>query len=223
VGELLTAPDLEVVVTDVPAPRASLRRGRPTITALTAVDEATARHFWGLYLEAFGPLRARAAARQVLHEDEFFEEMVDPRIWKYVAWDEAGRAVGMTTLTKDLATVPWISPEFYEAHYPEHFARDAVYYLGFTLVQKGSRGVLSFAAMIEAVVHRLAEARAVCGYDICAFNNESFRFADNIAAMLQRGGEDVTMDRVDSQTYYVADLSRHLDLRQTTVLDLTSR
>jgi hypothetical protein len=35
--------------------------------------------FWELYVAAFGPLRTRAAARQVLHEDEFFEEMADPR------------------------------------------------------------------------------------------------------------------------------------------------
>jgi hypothetical protein len=230
VGDLLTDParalqDLQVLHPAQATDRAPLPRrgGRPTVTALTAVDEATARHFWRLYLEAFGPLRTRAAARQVLHEDEFLEEMVDDRVWKYIAWDDKGTAIGMTTLTRHLETVPWISPEFYQARYPEHFARQAVYYLGFTLVGKGARGVLSFAAMIEAVVERLAADRAVCGYDICAFNNESIRFADNIEAMLRRGGEAVTMDRLDSQTYYVADLSRHLATSQTTVLDLTAR
>jgi hypothetical protein len=197
--------DLQVLRDDlqvVPSPR----RGRPEVTALTALDEATARPFWDLYLASFGPLRTRAAARQVLHEAEFFEEMTDPRVWKYVAWDATGRAVGLTTLTRDLETVPWISPEYYQARYPGHFARQAVYYLGFTLVQKGSRNVLSFAAMIEAVVERLRADRAVCGYDICAFNNEAMRFAENIESMLNRSGL-VPVERLDSQTYYVADLS----------------
>ena len=30
-------------------------------------------------------------ARQLLHEHEFMEEMRDPRVHKYVAWDDAAR------------------------------------------------------------------------------------------------------------------------------------
>lgn len=182
------------------------RTGRFAVSALTALDEATARPFWDLYLASFGPLRTRAAARQVLHEDEFFQEMVDPRVWKYVACDADGQAVGLTTLTRDLETVPWISPEYYQARFPQHFARRAVFYLGFTLVQRGTRNVGAFTAMIEAVAERVRESRGICGYDICAFNNESMRFADNIESMLNRG-RTVPVERLDSQTYYVADLS----------------
>ena len=48
----------------------------------------------------------------------------------------------MSTLTRHLETVPWISPEYFAYHFPEHTARDAVYYLGFTLVSRtaGRRG-----------------------------------------------------------------------------------
>jgi hypothetical protein len=189
-------------VETVPDPRPS----RFTVTALTALDEATARPFWDLYLTSFVPLRTRAAARQVLHESEFLEEMVDARVWKYVARDAEGRAVGLSTLTRDLETVPWISPEYYQARFPQHAARQAVFYLGFTLVQKGTRNVGAFTAMIEAVAERVRSSRGVCGYDICAFNNESMRFADNIESMLNRGGT-VPVERLDTQTYYVADLS----------------
>ncbi|MCW2622738.1 MAG: uncharacterized protein JWL64_2340 [Frankiales bacterium] len=197
--------DLQVIH-DLAVQVSPARRGRPEVVALTVLDEDTARPFWDLYLQSFGPLRTRAAARQVLHEAEFFAEMTDHRVWKYVARDEQGRAIGLTTLTRDLETVPWISPEYYQGRYPSHFARQAVYYLGFTLVKRGSRNVLSFAAMIEAVVERLRADRAVCGYDICAFNNEAMRFAENIEAMLNRDGL-VPVERLDSQTYYVADLS----------------
>jgi hypothetical protein len=173
---------------------------------LTELDEATAQMFWGLYAAAFEPLRTRAAARQVLHEDEFLEEMVDARVWKYVIHDVTGQAVGLTTLTKHLETVPWISPEYYEARYPQHFARQAVYYLGFSLVAKGARHLSGFATMLDAVAERVAEDRAVCGYDICAFNNQAMRFDEHIETMLNRCRR-VPVERLDTQTYYVADLS----------------
>ncbi|MGZ4524317.1 MAG: hypothetical protein ACXVXO_13025, partial [Mycobacteriaceae bacterium] len=76
------------------------------------MDDLTAQMFYDLYLAAFGPMRTRAAARNVLHQDEFFAEMNDTRVSKYVAWDADGRAVGLTTLTNDLHSVPWISPEY---------------------------------------------------------------------------------------------------------------
>ena len=192
----------DLTVAHVPRPRTA----RQSVTVLSALDEQTARMFWELYLGAFGPLRTRAAARQVLDEDEFFTEMVDPRVWKYVVYDAAGQPVGLTTLTKHLETVPWISPEYYEARYPQHFARQAVFYLGFTLVAKGARHLSSFATMLDAVAQRVIADRGVCGYDICAFNNEAMRFDVNIEAMLNRAAH-IPVERLDSQTYYVADCS----------------
>ena len=35
--------------------------------------------------------------------------MADPRVDKYVAWESAPQPVGITTLTKHLEAVPWIS------------------------------------------------------------------------------------------------------------------
>jgi len=190
----------DLTVAHVPRPRA----GRQQVTVLTVLDEPTARMFWELYVTAFGPLRTRAAQRQVLHEDEFYEEMNDPRVWKYVVYDSSGQPVGLSTLTKHLDAITWISPEYYAARYPQHYARQAVYYLGFALVAKGARHLSSFATMIEAIAQRVIDDRAVCGYDICAFNNEAMRFDANIEAMLNRGRR-VPVERLDAQTYYIAD------------------
>jgi hypothetical protein len=132
--------------------------------------------------------------------------MNDPRVWKYVVYDRTGEAVALSTLTKHLETITWISPEYYEARYPQHAARQAIYYLGFTLVAKGARHLSHFATMLEAMSQRVSEDRGVCGYDICAFNNEAMRFDENIEAMLNRTGH-VPVERLDAQTYYVADFS----------------
>ena len=174
-----------------------------SVTAETTVDDASAQMFYDLYLAAFAPMRACAAARNVLHRDEFFAEMVDPRVSKYVAWAAAGQPVGLTTLTNDLHSVPWVSPEYFAAQYPEHTARNAVYYLGFTLVHPDARRGTTFTDMIGHVLARLVTDRAVVGCDICAFNNTEHSFDQSIITMLTASAE-VTVEVLDTQTYYSA-------------------
>jgi hypothetical protein len=156
--------------------------------------------FYPMYVAAFDPLRTVAAARHVLSAEEFAAEMADPRIDKYVVWDDEDMPVAMTTLATDLAAVPWISPEYFAAKYPEHLARGAVFYLGYTLVAPGGRrrpGV--FPLMIQRMMRRLIEANAVCGFDVCA-HNDTHGIGRQVAAMCRAGNADIA--KLDTQTYY---------------------
>lgn len=172
----------------------------PAVTIEETVDEETAQDYYALYRQTFGELATRAVARQVLHESEFLEEMRDPRVHKYVA-RLGEQIVGMSTLTADLETVPWISPDYFAHHYPEHTARRAVYYLGFTLVRAEHRRSRVFQAMIERVVEVLVAERAVCAWDICAFNDDTIGFGAAIEHFLH-GQAEVTVEKIDRQTYY---------------------
>lgn len=174
---------------------------RADVTFETTVADDVAERFWALYLEAFEPLRTRAAARHVLYREEFDEEMRDPRILKLLAHDRHGEAVGLTTLATDLVAVPWVSPEFFAERYPEHAARGAVWYIGFTLAHPGRRATRTFMDMIDVLVAHLAEHRVVCAYDVSRFNDDSLRFAENLRRRLERT-QDVTVETVDRQTYY---------------------
>ena len=173
------------------------------ITVETDVDPETALSYYELYRDTFGALETKAVARQLLHKHEFLEEMHDPRVQKYVAWNECGEVVGLSTLTSDLETVPWISAAYFAHHYPEHTARGAVYYQGFTLVHRGYRKSRVFQILTERVVELLVAERAVCAYDICAYNNDVIGFAANIERLLHRNA-DVTVVPIDVQTYYSA-------------------
>jgi len=172
------------------------------ITVEGKVPDDTAALYWTLYRETFGALETRAAARQLLLEVEFLEEMSDPRVDKYVAWlgDEV---VGMSTLTAHLETVPWISPGYFAHRYPEHTAREAVYYLGFTLVHRHHRQAQIFRIMVERIVELLVERRAVCAWDICAFNDEVIGLGENIERIISARAQ-VTVAPIDRQTYYSA-------------------
>jgi pyruvoyl-dependent arginine decarboxylase len=172
------------------------------VTMEKEVDYATAKLYYQLYRDTFGELETTAVARQLLHESEFLEEMLDPRVEKWVAWDDEGQAIGMTTLTKDLATVPWIEPGYFAHNYPEHHARDAIFYLGFTLVHPAHRGIHIFHAMIEPMTKRVAAENAVCAWDMCLANDE--RGLGGSAGRLIRSLANATIEPIDKQTYYAA-------------------
>lgn len=168
------------------------------------IDDEVARQWYAIYRAAFEPLASRAVARQVLHEEEFLEEMVDPRVWKYVARDLDGEVVGLTTITSHLETVPWISPQWFAHHYPEQYQRGAVYYLGFTLATPGRRFESICETMLSVAARRLVAEDAVCGYDLCTFNIE-IGFRAGIDRFL--AGNAAAVATVDTQQYFTADFS----------------
>ncbi|MEU7628591.1 hypothetical protein AB0C34_01210 [Nocardia sp. NPDC049220] len=173
------------------------------VTVETTIPDDRIDLFARLYEEAFGPLRTKAIARQVLHPEEFHAEMVDPRVHKHVARLGSGEPIGVTTLTRHLETVPWISPDYFAARYPEHAARAAIYYAGFTLVAPSAQQGAAFHAMIESVVQIMVAQRATVGWDICSYNNTRYSLADSIRAVLdEQANVEVAVE--DSQIYYAA-------------------
>jgi hypothetical protein len=171
------------------------------VTVATTLPAEHAAVFYPLYLDAFAPLRATAAARHVLSDEEFGQEMADTRVLKYIAWNEAGIPIGLSTFTQDLDSVPWVSAEFYQARYPEHAARGAIFYLGFTLVDPAHQRSGALVAMLAEMGKTAIAEHAVVGYDICNYNLDTMDFA-NAVARVMRTMSPVTVDVLDTQTYY---------------------
>jgi hypothetical protein len=172
-----------------------------TITIETYISDAHVEMFYGLYAKAFGPMQARAAARHMLTGEEFAEEMADKRVEKYVATDADGEPMALMTFTGDLTAVPWISPEFYAARYPEESARGAVFYMGYTLVDRKRATPELFTDLIQMLVDRLTPVQGVCVFDVCSYNDS--RSVGRMADRLQStGAADVEV--LDVQTYYAA-------------------
>jgi hypothetical protein len=130
--------------------------------------------------------------------------MIDERIDKYVVWNDDDQAVALTTVATDLAAVPWASPEFYQARYPEECARGALYYLGYTLVDPQNAGKGAFLMMMDALQRRLNDERAVCGADISAYN-ETTAVGRRFHANAEFPGVEVVP--LDTQAYYAVTFS----------------
>lgn len=169
------------------------------LTIETTLDAPAIAELYDLYVAAFAPMQTRAAARHLLSAEEFAAEMTDERIEKYVVRTGDGRAVALTTLATDLDAVTWVSPAFYLARYPQHAARGALFYLGYTLVdpRHASQGV--FLLMVNRLTARFAEAGAVCLWDTCQYNDA--RIIGQFAASMTVD-HDAQVERLDVQTYY---------------------
>jgi hypothetical protein len=157
--------------------------------------------FYQLYEAAFAPLRVRSMARQALNEAEFTAQMTNGEVLKYVAWDDAGNPVGMCALTRQLESVPWISPDYFAHRYPQHWARNAVWYLNFVLAHPSQRHARFIDQLMEVGIGELIDQGAVCAYDMCAYNDEVLGLGRRLTQRFQRTS-GATPQLVDTQNYY---------------------
>jgi hypothetical protein len=171
------------------------------VTVAQDVDGATVEALWELYRTAFDGMQHRAAARQLLTRDEFSHEVVDRRVSKYLVRDDGGAIWGLVTLTNDLTTVPWISPEFYAARYPEHAARQAVYYGPLAMVHPRARGSRAFRQLVEAFGRDVAADDGVLAVDMCRFNVDVVELHDTLTEVLTDVWGAADCVRLDTQVY----------------------
>jgi hypothetical protein len=143
-------------------------RGR--IDTLSTVDAGMSEQFLGLYRAAFAPLDELAPARQGLTDEEFAFQMDDHTVMKVVGYDRADDPVALTFMSPNLATVPWISPQYFQARFPDHMARRAVFYFGGLLVREQERAGPWAILVLEEAVRRVTEAGGVAIFDCCAHN-----------------------------------------------------
>jgi GNAT superfamily N-acetyltransferase len=172
------------------------------LTIESYLSEPIVDRLYEVYAKAFRPLATAAAARHLLDADEFAAEMTDPRIDKYIVWDEDGQPIGLTTFTTDMTAVPWISAQYYTARYPEHAAAGKLYYLGYTLVAPDREKEGVAGRILTELTRRLIDEGAVCGFDVSGRNDDSQHIVARLAS-----STPATVESVDVQTYYAADFT----------------
>lgn len=181
------------------------QRGAWRFTLELVVEPELVLVFSELYEAAFGSLRTRSMARQVLTEEEFGAQMRNPDVRKYVAWTTDGEPVGMCVVTTDLTTIPWISPEYFAARYPAHWERRAIWYISFLLAHPSQRHHRFLDHMVDVGVGELVELGAICAYDMCAYNDAELGLSRRVAdSFLRTTGATSVLS--DTQSYYTVDL-----------------
>ena len=161
-------------------------------------DEAIIRKYWGLYDEAFGSLRLKSPVRQAFTEDEFWAEMVDPRVLKFILW-EHGEPIGIALVATDLAAVPWISVPYYAARFPEEFADKTLFYFGALMTVNHAQLQQNTEVLLAELVNFVVAQDGVALFD-CSDPLVEF-MPDHIERETRKQAE---MDRheLGSQTYF---------------------
>lgn len=176
------------------------------VERLTEITPEEVEEFLLAYRAAFKALETLAPARQALTDDEFREEMTDDRVVKFVGRDESGEAVALAFMATDLSIVPWVSVPYYAHRFPEHHARNAIYYVGALLVRPDRQGGPWVKFVVDDVLRCVAELRGVVAFDCCGFNAEVVKLPDTIARAAHRIAFAETSE-LDAQRYYAYDMA----------------
>jgi fatty acid desaturase len=184
------------------------RRATVTMTISNRIDPVHLPRLWDIYATAFEPLRERALLNH-LYPREVFEELVlDDRVFKIIGWID-GEPVGIAAATSHLDLVPQISPPFLHRRYPEHAARDAIFFGIFVCVDAEVR-VNSLTARLIAGMGQVAAVRdGVIICDVSQYNSDLGvdRMVGRVTSWFPNG----SFSRIDSQHYYESVLPEPLD------------
>jgi hypothetical protein len=171
------------------------------VQRLLTVPADIGRTYWRLYEEAFRPTQILSPCRQSLSEEEFFAELADERIIKFVLWDGA-EPLAMALVATDLAAVPWISPPYFEQRFPEEFARRALWYFGALLSAPHVRRMGNAELLLDHIVNFVVASEAVACFDCAGFNAALLPKLVKDATRKQANLDDVDCLELDVQTYY---------------------
>lgn len=157
----------------------SVERRRTVPTHLAQV-------FLDVYRDAFDPLAALSPARQALSDEEFLGAMGDESVVKFVGWDRDEQPHAMAIVATDLRTVPWISVPYFEARFPDHHRRGAIYYFHALLVRSKSQGGPWARLLLEELIRVAAQGRVVAAFDSCSHTVEMSRLPEMITRVANR-------------------------------------
>lgn len=181
------------------------RSAPPTIiTHEMSVTGETAEALWKAYHQNFEPLEELAVLQHLYTRDEMLEEFANPRILKIVGW-QGGEPVGLAMVTNSLEEVPQISPRYLRRSYPEHGARNAIYFGILVMVSPGVRGLTLFSRLSTELWQVVARDSGVLVWDVCDFNRLTFD-AETITKRIAENFPHSTFAVLDRQTWYAAEL-----------------
>lgn len=171
------------------------------IRTVDEVDELLLDEAWLLYEAAFRELNALAVQRHLMYRAEFEQVAADKRVAKYLHHDRQERLDGLATLTRDLDSMPLISPAWFARRWPVEYEARRIFYCGFVAVRRGGRGMpngYAFARLVEAMWADAGGNPVVI--DVCS-HNQRRGMAGAVAAILERTTGPVDLERLDTQTW----------------------
>lgn len=165
---------------------------------LTAPDLAEA---WDMYAGIFTDINTMAAQRHLMTRQEFTTVYHDPRVLKFYVHDQAGNLTGMSVLTQHLNAWPLISPPYFARRWPQHYARQAIWYVGFVGVQPHQRH--GFRQLVNDMYAHVISNAGIVVMDFCTYNITRRRLPAITLKLLGGINAAADMETTDAQSFVV--------------------
>lgn len=178
------------------------------ITIENRVDPSLIPTLWRIYHESFKPLAKIALLDHNLTREMFEQLITDGRVIKVIAWKD-GQPVGLATVTNFLDIVPQISPQFLRHRYPEHAARNAIFFGVFVCVDKSVRSSTVFSRLLAGIGQTAAAQSGIVVFDVSAANCRAG--VDKMIGKVASWFADSTFERIDAQYYFASELPHPLE------------
>jgi hypothetical protein len=157
---------------------------------------------WSFYEDVFADVNTLAANRHLMTYDEFEHVMADKRVQKWLALSDEGRIIGMATVTNHLESWPLVSPAYFAKHYPDQYARQAIWYIGFVGCNPEGTRAHAFRDLIARIQPQVEASNGVFVQDFCTYNVGVRRLPDATRAILRRINPTVEFGRIDAQEFW---------------------
>lgn len=165
----------------------------------TPVNHPDLDQTWELYSSIFAEIDTLAVQRHLMTYAEFADVYKNPDVLKFYAYGDAGELVGMSVLTQHLPAWPLISPRYFQRHWPEHFARQAIWYVGFVgCLPNQSHG---FRTLIADMYPHVIGNDGVAVMDFCTYNILERRLPEVTLKLLNRLNPAAGMQTADTQSF----------------------
>lgn len=179
-----------------------MKEADTTIRMHTTVYLGLMGHLWEMYAKAFEEINTLAVQSHMMTYEQFVDVMLDERIRKYVATDPAG-VTGLSLLTNQLHAWPLIAPAYFERHWPQHYADESVWYVGFVAVAERNTDPTLFPKLIAQMYEPVRDSRGVAVMDFCSYNVAVKRLPAVTQAILRRLNPSAVGAPIDEQQFWL--------------------
>jgi ribosomal protein S18 acetylase RimI-like enzyme len=127
-------------------------------------DDADEKRLWDIYRATFEKVNRMSPCRQSFDKEHFLEALHDVTVLKYLLIHKDAGSIGIGFITNDFKNTPWISWEYFKAHYPEPFEQRHIYYFMGLAIDEKFRGRRYSLPLIEHIIDDLPH-HAIMGFD----------------------------------------------------------
>jgi hypothetical protein len=160
-------------------------------------DEEEAKILWDIYDQSFLETNKKTPCRQSFDKDHFFQILKNATALKYLLFID-NQVVGMGMVTNNLENTPWISEDYFKAHFSEATSSGLLYYFMGIVIFKKYQRMGNAIAIIEEIVKNLPEG-AILGFDHSFGANRHLPYFTKIISQ----AKFIKTKYIDRQQYYV--------------------